>query len=283
MASSPKPPSKTHGKGQLIERFVLVTLLLLGGTTIVAASWAKDYSTPRVTLLGADRGIAALVTAGSARVLLLSGTNAAELGNAIEHARHPGLDRLDIMIVPGNAAAADLAPRAIQLLQPRMVIAVGSTASLDTAGIVPDRIIDHSTELELPDGIVVTIEVWPSANGENDDVTWSAMIERAGASVYWVSDREALMQEEMPNDADVVVLGRGKPAKDTPFPQTRAIVAAGESVTGPELRDLALNSIGTEVETVRIFAGETTRIDLDPEGIRSVAGGTLAGTPVAAN
>ncbi len=278
MATAAK--STSGNMGRAIERFVLVTLVLLGGTTIVAASWARDLATPRVTLLGAERGISALITASSARVLILNGTDAAELGNAVEKAKHPGLDRLDVMIVSGNAAAADIAPRMIELLRPRMVLAVGSAASLETASIVPDRIIDHTTEIELPDGVLLTVELWPAAGGENDDVTWSVMIERGGATVYWVADREALMQDEVPDEANVVVIGRGQPATDTQFPATRIIVAAGESITGPELRARALDAIGPDSETVRVFAGETTRINLDPEGIRSVDGGTMVATPV---
>jgi hypothetical protein len=272
--------STSGNVGRAIERFVLVTLVLLGGTSIVAASWARDLATPRVTLLGAERGISALITASSARVLILNGTDAAELGNAFEKAKHPGLDRLDVMIVSGNAAAADIAPRMIELLRPRLVLAVGSAASLETASIVPDRIIDHTTEIELPDGVLLTVELWPAAGGENDDVTWSVMIERGGATVYWVADREALMQDDVPDQANVVVIGRGQPATDTRFPATLIIVAAGESIPGPELRTRALDAIGPDTETVRVFAGETTRIDLDPEGIRSVDGGTLAATPV---
>jgi hypothetical protein len=266
--------------GRAIERFVLVTLVLLGATTIVATSWARDLATPRVTLLGADRGISALITASSARVLILNGADAAELGNAVEKAKHPGLDRLDVMIVSGNTAAADIASRMIELLGPRLVLAVGSAASLEKAGIVPDKIIDRTTEIELPNGVLLTVELWPAAGGENDDVTWSVMIERAGATVYWVADREALMQEGLPDEANVVVIGRGQPANDTPFPSTRIIVAAGESISGPELRARASAAIGPDSETVRVFEGEITRIDLDPEGIRSVDGGTLAATPV---
>jgi hypothetical protein len=271
--------STSGSLSRMIERFVLVTLVFLGGTTIVTASWARDLATPRVTLLGAERGVSALITASSARVLILNGTNVTELGNAVERARHPGLDRLDVMIVSGNGATASFAPQMIELLRPRMVLAVGSDASLATANIVPDKIVDHTTEIELPDGITLTIEVWPAAGGENDDVTWSVMIERGGASVYWVADREALMQDELPHEANVVVVGRGKPTGDTPFPMTNAIAAAGESITGPELRALALNAIGPETETVRVFAGETNRIDLDPAGIQSIDGGTLAATP----
>lgn len=279
MAGSAKPAFTTSNWARQIERFVLVTLLVLGGTTIVASSWARDLATPRVTLLGADRGIAALITASSARVLILDGTDPVELGNAFERAKHPGLDRLDLMIVSGNAAAAGIAPRVIELLQPRMVIAVGGTASLDTAGIVPGKIVEHTTEIELPDGVLLTIEVWPAASGENGDVTWSVMIERGGASVYWVADREALMQDDLPTEVDMVIIGRGKPADDTPFPTTRIIAAAAESVNGPELRALALETVGPDTETVRVFAGETTRIELDPEGIRSVDGSTVAATP----
>lgn len=260
---------------------MLVTLILLGGTTIVAASWARDMATPRVTLLGAGRGVSALITASSARVMILNGSDVAELGNAFEKARHPGLDRLDVMIVSGNEAAANLAPRMIELLQPRLVLAVGGVASLQTAHIIPDRVIDHTTEVELPHGVVLTVEVWPAAGGANDDVTWSVMIERGGASVYWVADREALMQDDLPHEANVVVIGRGKPAADTPFPVARVIIAAGESISGPDLRARALNASGPETETARIFAGEITRIDLDPEGIRSVAGATRAATPIA--
>jgi hypothetical protein len=268
--------------GRLLERFVLVTLVCLGGMSIVSASWARDLATPRVTLLGANRGISAFVTTGSARVLILGGTDPTTLANAFSDARHPGLDRLDLIIVSGNAAGADLATRTITLLQPRMVLVVGGTASLDSAGIQSGKVIDHTTVIELPEGVSITIEVWPAANGENDDVTWSAMIERGGATVYWVSDREALMQDELPEEANVTVIGRGKPAATTPFPISRVIVSAGESIGGPDLRSVALATLGPGTETVRVFAGDLTRIELDPARIRSVDGATLAATPEAA-
>jgi hypothetical protein len=262
-----------------LELFAFVCLIALGSTTIVTASWARDYAQPRVTLLGSERGISALVTAGAARVLIVNGTDPAALGNAMSKARHLGLERLDLLIVSGNSAAAGLAPRAIELLKPRSVLAVGGTASLAGSPIVPQKVIDRSTEIELPEGVNIAIEVWPAADGENEDVTWSARIERGGASLYWVSDREDLMLDSLPEDVDVTVIGRGAPADNTPFPRTRTIVVAGESISGPDLRALALDSLGPDVETRRIYAGETVRIDLDAEGIRKVSGSVPAASP----
>ncbi len=265
-----------------IELFAFVFLVALGGTTVVTASWARDYAHARVTLLGSERGISMLITAGEARVLIVNGTDPAALGNAISKARHPGLDRLDLMIVSGNAAAAEMVPRAIELLNPRSMMTVGGVASLAGTSLVPRKVILRSTEVELPEGVSITIEVWPSADGENDDVTWSARIERGGASVYWVSDREDLMQDSLPDAVDVTVIGRGAPAAYTPFPITRAIVVSGESISGPDLRAIALDALGSEGETKRVFAGEDLRIELDLEGIRTVSGSTSAGTPTAA-
>ena len=282
MTRAAAPASNSGSWSALIERFALVLLVCLGGTTIVAASWARDFAAPRVTLLGADRGISALVTAGAARILILDGTNATELGNAIARARHPGLDRIDLVLVSGTEAASGMAQRTIRLLQPRMVLAIGNDEYLRDTGIDVGRVIDETTEIELSAGVLLTIEVWPSGEGEGDDVIWSVMISRGGASVYWVSNREVLTQEGLPANANVTVIGRGKPAQDTPFPDTHVLVAAGESISGPELRAIALDAIGPEVETARIFAGETTRIDLDPSGIRSVEGATMVSSPVAA-
>lgn len=253
----------------------------MGATTIVTASWARDYQQPRATLLGSDRGVSLLVTAGPARVLIVSGTDADELLSALDKARHPVLDRIDILIVSGNAAAAEVAERAIELTSPREVMTVGSAASLAETSTVPVEIIENTTQIELPESVTVLVEVWPAANGENEDVTWSALVERAGASVYWVSDREDLMQESMLEAADVVVIGRGAPTDTTPFPRTDTIVVAGESISGPELRALALDSLGPEVTTKRIYAGEEVRIDLDPAGIDSVPGADPVGSPIA--
>ncbi len=279
MANQSNSSSGKRGWARTLELFAFVFLIAIGGTTIATASWARDFAQPRATLLGADRGVSVLVTAGAARVLIVNGTDAAALGNAVSKARHPGLDRLDLMIVSGNAAAADLAPQAVELLNPRKVMIVGSTTSLAGTSIVPIKVVEQSTELELPEGVTIAIEVWPAADGENDDVTWSATIERGGASVYWVSDREELLQDSLPEQADVTVIGRGAPADDTPFPNTRVIVIAGESITGPDLRAIAVDSIGPEVETRRIFAGEVVRIDLDPAGIGAVSGSFPAATP----
>lgn len=223
-----------------------------------------------------------LVTTGSSRVLIVNGTDAAALGTAVSSTRHPGLDRIDLLVVSGNAGAGEMAVRSVELFAPRMIIAIGSATGLVAAGIQPDLVVDHPTEIQLPEGVSITLQAWPAAGGENDDSTWAASIERGGASVYWVSDREALMQEALPPEADVTIVGRGKPADDTPFPNTLVIVTAAESISGPELRALALDSIGPEVQTARIFAGEGTRIDLDPEGIRTIPGGIPAATPAPA-
>lgn len=270
-----------RSKARTVELFVFALLVALGATTVVTVSWARDVAEPRVTLLGSERGISMLITAGSARVLIVNGTNSAELGNALSKARHPGLDRIDLMIVSGNAAASELVPRAIEILNPREVISVGSIASLAGTSITPRKVIDRAAEIELPEGVTIDIQVWPAANGENDDVTWSASVERGGASIYWVSDREDLMQDSLPQQADVTVIGRGAPTNDTPLPNTRVIVAAGESISGPQLRALVLDSLGPEVETKRVFAGEELRISLDSEGIRRVSGSTPAGSPEA--
>jgi len=212
-------------------------------------------------------------------VLIVNGTDPASLGNAVSKARHPGLDRLDLMIVSGNSAAAQLVPRAIALLNPRVVMSVGSAASLSETTIAPTKVIEHSTAIELPDGVIITIDVWLAAGGENDDVTWSARIDRGVASVYWVSDHEDLMNNSLPGKVDVTVIGRGAPANDTPFPNSRVIVTAGESISGPELRSMAFNALGSETAILRVFAGEDVRIDLDLQGIRSVSGASQAASP----
>lgn len=276
LGSSSRPWKRT------LELVAFIFLVALGATTIATTAWARDYAAPRATLLGSDRGVSLLVTAGAARVLIVNGTDPSSLGNALSRARHPGLDRLDLMIVSGNEAAAQLAPRAIELLSPRVVMTVGSSASLSESSYAATRIIQHPTVIELPDGVTITIEVWPAAGGENDDVTWSARIDRGDASIFWVSDREDLLQDSMPGEVDVTVIGRGAPAADSPLPNSRVIVAAGESISGPDLRSIVLDTIGPGAQTLRVFAGEITRVDLDLEGIRSVSGANPVATPIAA-
>lgn len=282
MSSSPRNSSDAKSWLRTLERFVLILLVAIGGTSIVGASWARDYAEPRATLLGSTRGISVLVTAGTARVLIVNGTDPAALGNAVSKARHPGLDRIDLLIVSGNAAAADLVPRAVTVLNPREVMTVGGVASLAGTEITPRKVIDRSTTIELPEGVTISFEVWPAAEGENGDVTWSVLIERGSASIYWVSDREALDQVPQPEEPDLVVIGRGAPGATSPLPETYVIVAAGESIDGPELRAVTFETLGPNVETKRVFAGEALRIDLDLTGIRSVSGSTPAGSPVPA-
>lgn len=281
MPSSRPVGSSSRSWKRTLELVAFFFLVALGATTIATTAWARDYATPRATLLGSDRGVSLLVTAGAARVLIVNGTDPASLGNAVSRARHPGLDRLDLMIVSGNGAAAQLAPRAIELLSPRVVMTVGSSASLSESSYVAARIIQHPTVIELPDGVTITIEVWPAADGENDDVTWSARIDRGDASIFWVSDREDLLQDSMPGEVDVTIVGRGAPAADSPLPNSRVIVTAGESISGPDLRSIVLDTIGPDAQTLRIFAGEVTRIELDLEGIRTVSGANAVASPIA--
>lgn len=256
-------------------------LVALGSTTIVTASWARDFASPRVTLLGAERGIALLITSGSSRVLLLGGSNPTELGNAIAKARHPGLDRIDVMIVSGSVGTTDMTQRSIRLLAPRMIITVGTDASLQNSDIVTDKTIDRATEIELSNGVVLTIDVWSSSEDDTDETTWAVKIERGGASVLWVADRGALEQNGLPETTDIIILGNGKPNSRIPFPRARVVVAAGESISGPEMRSIAGNAIGPDVEIARLYAGEITRIDLAPQGIRSIDDAIPVASPAA--
>ena len=60
---------------------------------------ARGYDEPTVTLLGAGDGISLLVTDGPARLLIATGNDSADFGNALSDARPFCHNRIDILLL----------------------------------------------------------------------------------------------------------------------------------------------------------------------------------------
>jgi hypothetical protein len=90
-----------------VARFAVVAacamLVAVAATSAIAAHWARDMREPRIALLGAGNHLSVLVTAGDARVLIVSGNEPAAFADALSRARPPTMRRLDVLIVGGNA------------------------------------------------------------------------------------------------------------------------------------------------------------------------------------
>ena len=99
---------------------VLLGIIVASSVTLVSA---RRYSEPSIYLLGSGRGLSALVTSETNRILIANGTDPAALATAFRTARPDLIRRIDLVILlPG--ATERLAERAVEMTSPRRVYAL---------------------------------------------------------------------------------------------------------------------------------------------------------------
>jgi hypothetical protein len=269
----------SNKKGMLISglaAFLVIAIPAFG----IEIAWARDLYQPRVTVIGSDRGLSAFVTSGSSRLLIVSGNDPAAFGNALAHARHPGLSRIDLIIAGGEPATSRLAAYAIDRVNPGYVIVAGDDSSLLESGLHVDEATTHPRRIELQGGMTVTLDV-ASRGAQSESDVWTVVIERGATRIVFVSHPDAIDALPIRGPMAALIIGRGNAHLTTTFPDARLVVADGESISGPDLRSVVGESLGPEALTLRVFAGETSRLDFVEGGLKVSENAQRADTSLA--
>jgi hypothetical protein len=219
-----------------------------------------------VTVIGSGRGLSAFVTSGNARLLIVSGTDSAAFGNALAHARHPGFNRIDILIGGDATATTLLTAHAIDRVNPGYVIVAGDATGLLESGLHIDEATSRPRRIELTDMLSATLDVVDRPS-QSDPALWKVVIVHGKTKILYISHPDALIALPEPGPVAALIIGRGKATSTMDLAEVGLVIADGESTSGPELRSVVGEALGRDVFTLRVHAGETSRLGFVDNGL----------------
>ncbi len=120
--------------------FLVAALAGLIISSTVSLAWQRSFSEPAITLLGSGHGLSALMSTGSARMLIVGGDDPIAFANALTHARPPTMRRIDVMILTPSASP-HVAERAIELAAPERIMAIDASDPIEESP--DDMVIDE--------------------------------------------------------------------------------------------------------------------------------------------
>jgi hypothetical protein len=236
------------------------------GTSAIGASWLRNDGRPSLTVLGCGRSLSVLLASGGARLLLLSGTDVTDFGNALSSARYPILDRIDLLLVPGQSPDTQLVNQALRETDARNVYTIGPALELLDAGIPVDCALTATHSISLPGKTEITVVVESRSDGA--DLDWSMLVRwrthrllvdpggsidglRAGTrgASTWIRTSGAFNSDEIQEIAP------------------SSIIVAATAMDGPEMREV-LRQSGRRVFGYRVHGGDNARLELAAEGLR---------------
>lgn len=175
---------------------VCLAVALLTGTAVTGAvpALARNNHGDRIVMLGAGNTLSVLVTSGSTRLLLATGSSRTDFANAFEAAMPFGIRRIDVVLVAGYGTNLVVPSRALDQLDPPFAAAVHPLAAGDAARHFPagpPAPLDGSTRIRLGDRVSLTLETATTTGSENARLNWRALIQRGRTTVAVLSSAEA--------------------------------------------------------------------------------------------
>lgn len=267
----PSPPPSPPALRRLLAAGALAFVVALAAASALGSAWAQDLAQPGVRVLGTGRGLAVLVTAGEARLLILTGDDGVAFGNALSRARRWTTGRIDVVLIGSPIADAAIL-READTLDARYIAYIGQRPRADLlAGtrLADLETIDRARRFVLPSGLTVTLEIVRLAAQADDPpaIAWRAAIDRGRTRVLVLSDGSAVGDFPWSGPVAALVLldGNAEPALREIKP--RALVVSAESVEGAELRNDIAPALAGETWAIRVFPGYATRLDFIDRGL----------------
>lgn len=196
--------------------------------TGAAPALARKNHGDRIVMLGAGTTLSVLVTSGSTRLLLATGSNRTDFANAFEAAMPFGVRRIDVVLIAGYGANLVVPSRALDQLDPAFAAAVHPLAAGDAARHFPEgppAPLDNPTRIRLSDDVSLTLETTPSASSDTARLSWRVLIQRGRTTVAVLSSAEAYVDFTWSDTLSALIVVDGPVASVDDF--------AAAAVAGP--------------------------------------------------
>lgn len=227
-------------------------LIALPASALQRHAWAA----PTVTLLGSGTSLSALVTAAEARVLVATGDDPVEFGNALARIQPWSARRIDLLLA-GGAGRDLLVPTALAA-DPHVrwlgIIGEGHAADDPLARAQP---IASPRLIRLPLGVQLTVEHTRVKSGPP---LWRVTAARGRTRIDIVSSGAAASELGGDTPPNALVVAGADPLLAFEAAPAAALFMAADAATGPQLRAGAAES--DPVWARRIFPGEAVRLEL---------------------
>jgi len=239
----------------------------LFATSAAGASWLISDRRPSLTVLGCGSALSVLLTSGGARILLLSGSDQADFGNALSRARYPMLDRVDMMVVAGPKAGIAFVESARQRVEARNLYSLGSADHLLESGIRVDRGLSLPHRFALPGGAALTlpatvIKAAPEPGG------WAATVEWKSHRIVIDSGLNLDAYGGLPLQPSVWIrVDGGLSGEAAAAMQPSAIIVPAAAISGPDMRALLSEDGAPNAYGYRVHAGDIAKVHLTSSGI----------------
>lgn len=263
----------------------LVFVIALAGTAAAFVIWLQDLNAPQVAFLGSGKQLSLLVTDGPARLLLATGDDRIEFGNALAQLRPVFARRIDLLLLAGSGASLR-APLAMSHdPHARVVATLGalppSAEAAELAAIAPFPMPRH---IQLGPSIGVTLETAlpDSTTSGSNPLSWRATIEHGETRIVVLSDGAAVDRFDPGPPASVLAVSGKDPLTAWNLEPAVVLVASADAIDGQEQRDAPPARADAPSWGYRVHPGEALRLRFVAGGIAlpSEAANAMTGTPI---
>jgi hypothetical protein len=213
----------------------LVFLLTFTAVAGLAVTWSRTAAEPRIILLGSGGAVSVLVTAGSSRLLIATGDNTTDFGNALDAALPPTIRRLDVLLVAGDGGVV---PHALRTRDARYRAFIG-LPNASVGDLATDLGVDTLTaprRFQLAEGVIVTVNVDPVTTTD-DRTSWRATISRGETTIIVLSDGADVANFEPTGFISALVVARGQPDRALINAEVHALLLSEEAARKPTWRE----------------------------------------------
>lgn len=245
---------------------LVTTALAVGLGTWIASARGDD----RLSVFESGDALSVLITSGPARLLIATGKNRTNFGNAFSETNPWTAPRLDILLVGGRGNQLTVPSWAAETFDPRWAAAIHPLAPTDAVSAFPGGLPNlpfSPTRFRLSERVTVIVETVARPGSDTAAFAWRALILRGRTVVAVLSDGEAYdLFAWRPGASAIIVTGDGAESVGERT-EARAIVAPA---TRADLTALGgrVDSGDPDLYAVEVRPAEAVHLDFVDAGLR---------------
>lgn len=254
----------------LATRAGIVFTIAFGGFATTCALWLREYSAPRIVLLGSGSRLSLLVSEGPARLVLATGDDPIAFENALTSVQPLFARRVDVLLVAGSGRNL-LVPLAISSdRHMRTATALASLPSSPEADeIGPLAVFDSPKRIQLGPTVSVAVECASPFAAESKETfpAWRLVIERGNTRVVFLSDGGASGLFPPVPAPNVIAVSGDDPLRSLEIDSTAALIANATAIDGPEMREGLVGLRRPPAWAFRVAPNEALNLRLVDSGV----------------